>query len=113
MEPGIIEVGFEAGTLNVGGAAAPQLAALPGCQLDPRLGTYRAEARHYRSLIEHLHRHKIPFSDKALAYQRTPWPLRISRDPFPHQVEALETWWNRGARGVVVLPTGTGKTHLA
>jgi superfamily II DNA or RNA helicase len=113
MEPGIIEVGFEAGTLNVGGAAAPQLAALPGCQLDPRLGTYRAEARHYRSLIEHLHRHKIPFSDKALAYQRTPWPLRISRDPFPHQVEALDTWWHRGARGVVVLPTGTGKTHLA
>jgi superfamily II DNA or RNA helicase len=25
----------------------------------------------------------------------------------------LETWWDGGGRGVVVLPTGTGKTHVA
>jgi sugar phosphate isomerase/epimerase len=39
--------------------------------------------------------------------------LRTSRDPFPHQTEALTAWWGAGGRGVVVLPTGTGKTHLA
>src|SRR5207237_523366 len=27
--------------------------------------------------------------------------------------EALETWARAGSRGIVVLPTGTGKTHLA
>src|SRR5262249_5377083 len=45
----------------------------------------------------------------------TPWPLRTSRDPFPHQGEAVETWWRngKGGRGVVVLPTGTGKTFVA
>ena len=37
----------------------------------------------------------------------------MAKDPFPHQVEGLEAWWNAGGRGVVVLPTGTGKTHLA
>ena len=47
------------------------------------------------------------------AYQPTPWVLRTSRDPFPHQIEALDTWWQKDKRGVVVLPTGTGKTHLA
>src|SRR5207302_2533414 len=31
----------------------------------------------------------------------------------PPQTEALETWCKQGNRGVVVLPTGTGKTHLA
>jgi superfamily II DNA or RNA helicase len=28
-------------------------------------------------------------------------------------VEALQAWWSRGGRGIVVLPTGTGKTYLA
>ncbi len=39
--------------------------------------------------------------------------MRTSRDPFPHQLEALQSWWSNGGRGVVVLPTGTGKTHVA
>jgi superfamily II DNA or RNA helicase len=39
--------------------------------------------------------------------------LHDLRRPFPHQSEALETWWRAGGRGVVVLPTGTGKTFVA
>jgi superfamily II DNA or RNA helicase len=113
MEHDPVQVCFGAGTLVLGGASPELLATLPGCQRDPRTENFRAEARHYRAIIEHLHKNKIFFNDQAIAYQRTAWPLRISRDPFPHQVEALDTWWNRGARGLVVLPTGTGKTHLA
>ncbi len=64
-------------------------------------------------MVEHLRQHKIPYQDDARNYQPTPWPLRTSRDPFPHQTEALDVWWRSGGRGVVVLPTGTGKTHLA
>src|SRR5207302_10315488 len=74
---------------------------------------YRAEARAYRALVEHLRRNRIAYQDQARAYQPTPWPLRSSRDPFPHQTEALDAWWRQGGRGVVVLPTGTGKTYLA
>jgi superfamily II DNA or RNA helicase len=111
LEP--IHLAFDGGTLLVSGAAPERLAELPGCRLDPRTGTYRAEARCYRAIVEHLRRLRLPYQDEARAYQPTPWPLRTSRDPFPHQTEALETWWQKGGRGVVVLPTGTGKTHLA
>jgi superfamily II DNA or RNA helicase len=34
-------------------------------------------------------------------------------EPFPYQAEALERWQAQGSRGVVVLPTGAGKTILA
>src|SRR5262249_43967326 len=51
--------------------------------------------------------------DEARAYQPTSWTLRGERQPFRHQTEALETWWQENGRGVVVLPTGTGKTFVA
>jgi superfamily II DNA or RNA helicase len=108
-----IHLSFDAGTLVVSGVAPERLAALPHVQSDPRTNTHRAEARHYRALVEHLRKHGIPYKDEARAYQATPWTLRTTREPFPHQTEALQTWWRQGARGVVVLPTGTGKTFLA
>jgi len=113
MEVNSIRLAYDGGTLLVAGAAAADLAALPGCRLDPRSGSCRAEARHYRALVEYLRKQQIPYTDEARAYQPTPWSLRTSRDPFPHQTEALEAWWQKGGRGVVVLPTGSGKTHLA
>jgi superfamily II DNA or RNA helicase len=113
MEGSPLHLSFDGGTLLVQRSAPEQLAALPGCRLDPRSGMYRAEARYYRALIEHLRRSAIVYVDEARAYQPTPWPLHSSRRPFPHQTEALDTWWEKGGQGVVVLPTGTGKTFLA
>ncbi|MBV9125093.1 MAG: DEAD/DEAH box helicase family protein [Planctomycetes bacterium] len=113
MEPPGIHLAYEGGTLVLTGAAPEQLDQLPGCRLDSRSGVHRAEARHYRAIVELLRHRRLAYRDEARAYQPTPWPLRSSRDPFPHQTEALEAWWQQGGRGVVVLPTGTGKTHLA
>jgi superfamily II DNA or RNA helicase len=113
MDDVSIHLTFDGGTLLVTGAEPERLAALPGCRPDPRCNGYRAEARYYRAIVEHLRQHRQAYRDEARVYEPTPWPLRISRDPFPHQTEALETWWKKGGRGVVVLPTGTGKTHLA
>ncbi len=113
MEATPVHLTFDGGTIVVAGAEAEELARQPGCRLDPRTGTYRAEARCYRALVEHLRQNRRAYRDDARAYQPTPWPLRTAREPFPHQTEALETWWQQGGRGIVVLPTGTGKTHLA
>ena len=64
-------------------------------------------------LVEHLRQQQIAYKDEARSYQLTPWPLRVSRNPFPHQRESVQVWWRNGGQGVVVLPTGTGKTFVA
>src|SRR4029077_7093220 len=53
------------------------------------------------------------YTDDARAYEPSAWRLQVTKEAFPHQVEGLKAWWDSGGRGVVVLPTGTGKTHLA
>src|SRR5262245_60390174 len=113
MESAPIRLAWDGGTLVVTGPDPEQLSRLPHCRPDPRSGTVRAEARHYRPLVEHLRRNGLPYHDEARSYERTPWELRSQRIPFPHQTEALDAWWRGGGRGVVVLPTGTGKTYVA
>jgi superfamily II DNA or RNA helicase len=108
-----IHLTFEGGTLVLTGGTPEFLAALPGCRFDPRSANYRAEGRCYRPIIERLREQQVDYKDEARVWQPTPWNLRTGRQPFPHQTEALDTWWQKGGRGVVVLPTGTGKTFVA
>src|SRR5262245_47081667 len=113
MSDAPIHLAFEVDTVFVTGGTPSLLAALPFCPNDPRTRTYRAEGRPYRPLVEHLRQQQIPYKDEARAWDVTPWRLRTSRDPFPHQTEAVEAWRRAGSRGLVVLPTGTGKTFVA
>jgi superfamily II DNA or RNA helicase len=108
-----ITLTFDRGTLLLDGATPERLATLPGTRLDARTQSYRAEARYYRAIVEALREDKTPYSDQARAFEPTPLPLRARREPFPHQTEALQVWQQRGKRGIVVLPTGTGKTYMA
>jgi superfamily II DNA or RNA helicase len=113
MAESAVQITFEDGTLALTGPGASRLAVLPFVRHDPRTGVFRAEAIHYRCLVEYLRAQKITYEDRARQYQPTPRTLLTSRDPFPHQSEGLAAWWQTGGRGVVVLPTGTGKTFLA
>lgn len=119
MKPGVATEGalrltFDGGTLRVEGLAEGDTLGIPGLVNDPRTGSHRAEAIWYRAIVEHLRAKGIPYVDQARKYEnKTPWLMQVSKEPFPHQVEALQAWWSGGGRGVVVLPTGTGKTHLA
>jgi superfamily II DNA or RNA helicase len=104
---------FDGGTLIAEGIAANEEPDLPGMKYDNRTRQFRAEAIWYRTIVEHIRKNKRPYTDGARAYEPAAWRLLVAKDPFPHQFEGLEAWWNEGGRGVVVLPTGTGKTHLA
>jgi superfamily II DNA or RNA helicase len=107
-----IELRFDRGTLV---AVGPGVDGLPGMQVDERTAQHRAEARQYRSIVEHLIRSKIPFEDRARGYDKAPadWHLRIAREPFPHQQDAVDAWQRSGSRGCIILPTGTGKSFVA
>src|SRR4029450_13783064 len=44
-----------------------------------------------------------------------PLPLvpAVEMPPYPHQRAALAAWLAAGRQGIIVLPTGAGKTYLA
>lgn len=109
-----LELDFQGGTLLLRyPGPLPDLLAVPDCQWDDRVGCYRAPAYRYRDLLVAARRRQIPYLDRARGYARVEFTQRVSRDPFPHQEAALRAWLERGRRGVVVLPTGAGKSYVA
>jgi superfamily II DNA or RNA helicase len=109
-----LRIVFEEGTLLIEGLPEGAESGLPGVKFDHRTRRFRAEAILYRAIKEHLIAHEIPIIDDARDYAKVKWKLRVEKEAFPHQIEGLNAWWEKGGgRGVVVLPTGTGKTHLA
>jgi superfamily II DNA or RNA helicase len=108
-----INLTFDGGTIVVTGGTDEDRCNLPFVATDPRTNTERAEGRHYRSIVEQLRARKIAYQDSARVYAETKWQLKSERTPYPHQTEAVDTWWKTRGRGVVVLPTGTGKTFVA
>jgi superfamily II DNA or RNA helicase len=103
---------FVAGTLELRGLAAD--APVPaGCLWDPRAACYRAPAIAYAELVRALVRDKVAYDDQARAYPTLDHGMRVHRAPRPYQTEALAAWQGLRSRGVVVLPTGAGKSQLA
>ncbi len=106
-----VQLAFYAGTLEVRGAEATDL---PETAVwDARAACHRAPASAYADVVRTLVRAKLPYEDKARAYGELTMPLRVHRAPRPYQSEALAAWSRAHGRGVVVLPTGAGKTHVA
>jgi superfamily II DNA or RNA helicase len=112
-ENGSIRLVFDAGTLVVEGPREGDETGLPGVKYDFRTRQFRAEAIWYRTIVEQLRARKLAYQDAARAYEPSSWRMQVAKQAFPHQVEGLKAWWEAGGKGVVVLPTGTGKTHLA
>ncbi|MHA1129677.1 MAG: DEAD/DEAH box helicase family protein, partial [Candidatus Helarchaeota archaeon] len=84
---------------------------VPQMRWDTRKGCYRAPALYYREIIEYLRESKISFEDGVL--DLVPCPVFAAGVELRgYQKEALERWMIQ-KRGVVVMPTGSGKTHLA
>ncbi len=112
-ESPLLELRYEGGTVLIHGDDPTLYAQLPHVRFDERSGSGRAEGRRYRAIVEYLRAHKIAYSDQARAWNETRWSIANQRTPFPHQTEAVDSWWRSRGQGVVVLPTGTGKTYVA
>lgn len=110
----MLRLEFDRGTILVhGDRDQTDELSLPGCAFDQRVALYRAPARYYREIITLLADRGIPYQDDARSYDKLDLTLQSDRSPFPYQQEAVDAWWKTGGRGVVVLPTGAGKTFVA
>lgn len=115
---------FDAGYLVVRGAsgfdfaryvlAAPTLSTWPWV-MEAKRKQARIEAYYYAPLLRTFKTLEVNVTDKAKAYLPIERKLSASTTPRPrsYQRDALLAWKNKDGRGVVVLPTGAGKTLVA
>jgi superfamily II DNA or RNA helicase len=103
---------FDAGTLLLDGAGRGARVPTP-FRWDARVLRWRAPAWTYRQVVEELVREKTEYEDHARAYHRFDFPTKFLVEPRPYQQQAIEEWRRAGRRGVVVLPTGAGKSLVA
>jgi superfamily II DNA or RNA helicase len=80
---------------------------------DDRVEKFRIPAIQYRPLVESLQGDSVNFVDDARAFYPIELTSTLQMEPYIHQTEALNAWKLAGRKGVVVLPTGAGKTYLA
>ena len=107
-----VRLAFHAGTLELSGLPEDAAIVPPAFRWDARSACHRAPAIAYADVVRALVRAKVPYEDAARAYPEAP-PARALAELRSYQADALAAWERARCRGVVVLPTGAGKTLVA
>jgi len=109
-----VRLTYEDGTIRVESTAenedSADIAGLPGIDFDPRSGTGRAPADQYAAIRDELTASGHTVSDHVLDLPTL--DLSSSYELRPYQADALSAWQEAGRRGVLELPTGSGKTVI-
>jgi len=108
-----ITIIFDKSTLIIRELPSDVVALLPMIKWDSRTEEYRAPAYYYRDIVLTLRHNKMTYKDLARQFHPHEFPIQHKINPRPYQNDALNEWQRQGAKGVVVLPTGAGKTILA
>ncbi|MFH0897506.1 MAG: DEAD/DEAH box helicase family protein [Candidatus Bathyarchaeota archaeon] len=103
----MIHLSYDRGSVIVRGDIAT-----PYGHWDPRIGAFRAMALYYHELKSFLDGSGVPYVDDVPALLPISG-LKSKLNLRPYQEDALKAWVNAGKRGVIVLPTGAGKTFIA
>ena len=107
-----MRIRFDRGTLVLEAELeGEQPGAIPGAAWDQELRAWRVPADQYARLTERLSGDGVRVSDDLCSRCASlPWKLPALRW---YQEAALARWQATGARGVIALPTGAGKTLVA
>ena len=108
----MIRVRFASGTIEIHGLDKASTL-LPAARWDARTACHRAPAMAYAPTILALRKAKLEYTDEARAYEELTCRAIAKFEPRPYQAEAVAAWRAARGRGVIVLPTGAGKTHVA
>jgi superfamily II DNA or RNA helicase len=107
-----VKLTFDRGTLRLVGQPSETLgASLADLSWDDRTECYRAPPWRYPAIAAALRRAGV--SDEVPAYDRIERGGWATVGLRPYQRAALCAWEAAGRRGVVALPTGSGKTRVA
>lgn len=107
-----VSIRFDSGTLVLDGATRAYKAPAP-FRWDERVMRWRAPAFAYREAVSDLTRRKVAFEDDARRYHPFDFNSKLSVEPRPYQLRAIEEWRRAKSCGVVILPTGAGKSLVA
>ncbi len=80
---------------------------------DARIGFYRARGCDYRLVKTWIHRLGVSYEDEVAHYEQLNLVQHLRREPRDYQREAIDYWLKWGRRGIIILPTGTGKSYVA
>src|SRR5438270_2964571 len=80
---------------------------------DKRHHFLRTQPIHFSTIKRALRSQQTPFTIAFEERPALPSPLSLAMEPRPYQEEALTHWLAEGSTGVIVLPTGAGKTFVA
>jgi superfamily II DNA or RNA helicase len=103
-----VRLTYEDGTIRVAGAGDLDL---PGVQHDDRTDTGRAPAYRYADLVDALDERGLASEDAVFDFPSL--SLSSSYELRDYQRAALDDWVGADRRGVLELPTGSGKTVIA
>jgi superfamily II DNA or RNA helicase len=81
--------------------------------LDSRMHFLRALPIHFSAIKLALEQQHTPFELAFEERPALPFKTELALEPRPYQQEALTAWLAAHSSGVVVLPTGAGKTFVA
>jgi superfamily II DNA or RNA helicase len=109
-----IELDYLNGLLLISGNSVHQIEGIPelGISYDERYKKMIAPARKYRQIVLASQSQKIAIKDNVRKYAKEEIELKKNIIPRKHQIESLKAWEDGGQSGVVVLPTGAGKSIL-
>jgi superfamily II DNA or RNA helicase len=79
---------------------------------DPRAGVWRCDAREYAAARSQLDQSGASFEDRVPQWRPIRWP-RVRIHALRREQEAAVAAWQKTRQGVIVMPSGTGKTEVA
>jgi len=106
---------FDRGTLALTGAGRSELPPAwrdDPWQWDPRSLAWRCDAFQFARVKEQIAEAELEVTDTVPRWQYVRWGQIYLPELRTEQKEAVEAWLGNGA-GLVIMPTGTGKTEVA